>query len=360
MPYVTSGRFKGFLNPDGIASSSTPTFTTFNLNNDDMGIAYQITMPEAATITRVMLYCTAASALTDPATVRLEGINLTNGQPDNTSLSGAAVNIPNTAGFLTITLTTPYSASAGSTFYIVIRLANQNSGSQTFSITRRYTTSTYSPLVLTRASGAGTFTKLTTTNGFPQAIVGSSTKWYGWSCPVAAHASGAVQANPIYVGFYFQTPASFPELLLKSVYCGVQMTANELTDFVIFNSAGTTLYSSVYDNDQFASSTSTRMNEFIVANGIWITPSTKYYVMFRSTTAAANKNIFRHLVDGPAVVSDFTNGMQWGVSRYTSGTFVDDGTAIPAAALEICQMRYFQTGGTPIYSIPSSFNQLSG
>jgi hypothetical protein len=102
------------------------------------------------------------------------------------------------------------------------------------------------------------------------------------------------------------------------------------------------------------------MYEFIVANGIWIAPSTKYYVMFRSTTAAANKNILRHLVDGPAVVSDLTNGMQWGVARYASGTFIDDNTAVPQAVLEICQMRYDQTGGTPVSSLPASFNQFSG
>jgi hypothetical protein len=355
MAYVTSNRFKGFISPDGIASV-TSTFTTFSLNAPNMGIAYQIIMPEAATITRVMLYCTAVAASTSSPTVCLEGIDLANGQPDNISLSGASVNIPNSSGFLTITLTTPYTASVGSTFYIVIRWANPTSEVQIFGAARRLTASG-SPLVLTRASNASTFTKFTTTNGFPQAIVGSSTKWYGWSCLIAARASGAVQANPVYVGFYFQTPALFPEVLLKSVHSVTAMPTNELTDFVIFNSAGTTLYSSVYDNDTVGTGV---MTEFIVANGIWLTPSTKYYVMFRSTTPAATKYIFRNLVNGPAVVSDFTNGMQWGVSRYSGGTFIDDDTAIPAAVLEICQMRYDQTGGTPVYSLPASFNQFSG
>ena len=358
MPYITSDNFKGYLHPDGAIGTSANVFATFTLNNDDMGIAYTVTMPEAATITRVMLYCTAASALTDPATVRLEGIDLTTGQPTNTSLSGTAVNIPNSTGFLTINLTTPYAAAAGEDFYIVIRLANQASGSQIFGLGRRFSNVSVTPMVLTRASGAGTFTKVAQ-GQIPQAIVGSATKWYGYGLPVQPHASGAVQANPTYVGFYFQTPASSPEFLLKSVFCGVQMTANELTDFVIFNAAGTTLYSSVYDNDQFASSATGVMNEFIVANGIWIAPNTRYYVMFRSTTAAANKNIFRLLVDGPAVVSDFTGGVQWGVSRYASGTFIDDNTAIPSAALELCGMRYFQTpAGTSTYSLPAGFNQL--
>ena len=359
MPYVTSDTYKGYLHPDGPIGTFYNSFATFTLNNDDMGIAYLVTMPEAATITRVLLYCTAASALTDPATVRLESINLTTGQPTNTSLSGAAVNIPNTVGFLTITLTTPYSASAGEEFYIVIRLANQASGSQIFSLTRRHSNVVSTPTVLTRASGAGNFTKVIQ-GGIMQAIVGSGTKWYGYSCILQPHASGAVQANPTYVGFYFQTPADFPELLLKSVYCGVAMAANELTDFVIFNSAGTSLYSSVYDNDQFNSSATAVMNEFIVANGIWIQPNTRYYVMFRSTTAAANKNIFRCIIPSAAVLQDFTDGVQWGVSRYASGTFIDDSAAIPSAALELCGMRYFQTGGTPVYSLPASFNQISG
>lgn len=360
MPYVTSDTFKGYLHPDGPIGTSINIFSTFTLNNDDMGIAYTVTMPEAATITRVMLYCTAASALTDPATVRLEGINLADGQPDNVSKSGAAVNIPNTAGFLEITLTTPYAASAGEDFYIVIRLANQNSGSQIFGLGRRHSNVSVSPIVLTRATGAANFIKVAT-GQIPQAIVGSATKWYGYGLPVQPHASGAVQANPTYVGFYFQTPASYPELLLKSVFCGVQMTANELTDFVIFNAAGTTLYSSVYDNDQFATSATGVMNEFIVANGIWIQPNTRYYVMFRSTTAAANKNIFRLLIPSATVLSDFTNGVQWGVSRYASGTFIDDDTAIPSAALELCGMRYFQTpGGATTYSLPAGFNSFSG
>lgn len=360
MPYITSDTFKGFLHPDGPAGTSANAFTTFNLNNDNMGIAYTVTMPEAATITRVLLYCTAAAGLTDPATVRLEGIDLTNGQPNNTSLSGAAVNIPNTAGFLEITLTTPYAASAGEDFYIVIRLANQNSGNQIFGLTRRYAIQQATPIVLTRATGAGTFTK-NANNGFPQAIVGSATKWYGYGIPLQPHASGAVQANPVYVGFYFQTPANSPEFLLKSVYCGVQMTANELTDFVIFNSAGTTLYSSVYDNDQFVDSSSGLLNEFIVANGLWIQPNTRYYVMFRSTTASANKNIFRLLIPSATMLADFTGGVQWGVSRYASGTFIDDDTAIPSAALELCGMRYFQTpGGATTYSLPAGFNSFSG
>ncbi len=132
------------------------------------------------------------------------------------------------------------------------------------------------------------------------------------------------------------------------------------TDFVIFNSAGTTLYSSVYDNDQFVDSSSGLMNEFIVANGLWIQPNTRYYVMFRSTTASANKNIFRLIIPSATMLADFTGGIQWGVSRYASGTFIDDATAIPSAALEICGIRYFQTpGGTTTYSLPAGFNQLS-
>jgi len=357
MPYVTSDSFKGYLHPDGPIGTSCNVFTTFTLNNDNMGIAYTVTMPEAATITRVLLYCTAASGLSDPATVRLEGIDLADGQPDNVSKSGAAVNIPNTAGFLEIPLTTPYSAAAGEDFYIVIRLANQNSGSQIFGLGRRFSNVSVTPIVLTRATGAANFIKVTT-GQIPQAIVGSATKWYGYDIPVQPHASGAVQANPTYVGFYFQTPANSPEFLLKSVFCGVQMTANELTDFVIFNAAGTTLYSSVYDNDQFATSATGVMNEFIVANGIWIAPNTRYYVMFRSTTAAANKNIFRLLIPSAAMLADFTGGIQWGVSIYDSGTFIDDDTAIPSASLELCGIRYFQTPTT--YSLPAGFNQISG
>ena len=360
MPYITSDTFKGYLNPDGTQGTSALLYNTFSLNNDDMGIAYTVTMPEAATITRVMLYCSAANGLADPATVRLEGINLADGQPDNVSKSGAAVIIPNTAGFLTITLTTPYVAAAGEDFYIVIRLGNQTGGSQLFGLGKRYVIVTGAPIVLTRATGAANFTK-SISGGPPQAIVGSATKWYGYSIPTIPHASGAVQANPTYVGFYFQTPATSPESLLKSVFCGVNMIANESTDFVIFNAAGTTLYSSVYDNDQFSSTGTNIMTEFIVANGLWIQPNTRYYVMFRSTTAAANKNIFRLLIPSAAVLADFTGGVQWGVSRYAAGTFIDDDTAIPSASLELCGIRYFQTpGGATTYSLPASFNSFSG
>jgi hypothetical protein len=359
MPYVTSDKFKGYLYPDGFIGTSTTTFATFNFNNDNMGVAFPVTMPEAATITRVLLYCTAASALTDPATVRLEGI-AADGQPNNTSLSGAAVNVPNATGFLEVTLGTPYAAAAGEEFHIVIRLANQSSGSQTFSTVRRFGAPMY-PIVWTRATGSGTFNKLTSNNGLPQAIVGSATKWYGVALPLQAHASAGNFAYPQYVGFYFKTPANYPELHLKSVWAGCSLTAGELTTFDIYNTAGTVLYTSTVDNSMYLSAAATRMTEFLVTNGFWIQPNTKYYVMFRSTNATAFKETYRCIAPSNAAILDFTNGIEWGIARYATGTFIDTPGQVPSAALEIFGSRYFQTAaGATIASLPAGFNQIEG
>lgn len=358
MPYITSNTFKGYLHPDGLIGTSTTTFATFNFNNDDMGVAFPVTMPEAATITRVLLYCTVASALTDPATVRLEGI-AADGQPNNTSLSGAAVNIPDATGFLEITLGTPYAAAAGEEFHIVIRLANQTSGSQTFSTVRRFGAPMY-PAVWTRATGAANFTKLTTNNGLPQAIVGSATKWYGVALPLQAHASAGNFGYPQYVGFYFKTPANYPELFLTSVWAGCSLTAGEQTTFEIYNTAGTVLYTSTVDNNMYLGAAATRMSEFLVTNGLWIQPNTKYYVMFRSTNVASFKETYRCIAPSAAAMLDFNNGVEWGIARYASGTFLDTPGQVPSAALELSGMRYFQTSGTTTYSLPAGFNNYSG
>jgi len=358
MPYITSNTFKGYLHPDGLIGTSTVTFATFNFNNVNMGVAFPVTMPEAATITRVLLYCTVASALTDPATVRLEGI-AADGQPDNVSKSGAAVNIPDATGFLEITLGTPYAAAAGEELHIVIRNTTRTSGSQTFSTVRRFGAPMY-PAVWTRATGSSTFNKLTTNNGLPQAIVGSATKWYGVALPLQPHGSAGNFGYPTYVGFYFKTPANYPELFLTSVWTGCSLTAGEQTTFEIYNTAGTVLYTSTVDNNMYLGAAATRMSEFLVTNGLWIQPNTKYYVMWRSTNVAAFKEIYRCIAPSNAAILDFTNGVEWGVARYASGTFLDTADQVPSAALELSGMRYFQTSGTTTYSLPASFNQISG
>jgi hypothetical protein len=357
MPYITSDSFKGFLYPDGPIGTSTTTFATFNINNDDMGIAFPVSMPEAATITRVMLYCTVANTLIDPPSVRLEGI-AADGQPNNISLSGASVVIPNTAGFLEITLTTPYAAAAGEELHIVIRQGNQSTGNQTFSTVRRSGNPMY-PAVWSRATGAANFTKITGNNGLPQAIVGSTTKWYGIALPLQAHASAGNFGYPQYVGFYFKTPANYPELFLTSVWAGCSLTAGEQTTFEIYNTAGTVLYTSTVSNNMYLSAAATRMTEFLVVNGLYIQPNTKYYVMFRSTNVASFKETYRCIAPSAAAMLDFSNGIEWGIARYSSGTFIDTLGQVPSAALQISGSRYFQTsGGATVASLPAGFNQL--
>jgi hypothetical protein len=334
---------------------------TGTINANDGGLCWVYEAEETATITRVSLRVSAVG--TTPSSSLSVGLqSLTSGAPSGNWLDGAGTSSTNFAaeaggstGVKTYTLPNSVSLTAGQEFAIVVRNPTTGwTGNISFNLTHMASGTASNPYTITRSSGVWS-----TTRGFnfpSHAFYGSSSKWYGLCGLSTAESSSTIPSGANEAGFAITIPSGHPDVRLHTVYAKFA-TYNASSTFtcIVRDSSGTALNTTTYDQD-FTSPSG--YYPCVLSSDVWLTAGNKYFIMFGAATGTAPTPRVMTGFASAALLADVSSGVVCNTATYNGTTFTETTTARHCGSLVFNGVRYDQTGGTPVYIIPSGFNQL--
>ena len=346
-----------YFHQQGVEGDFTIGGGQINANNG--GLAWVFQAEETATITRISLRVSAMpNTPNNDLNVGLQ--SLTSGLPSGNWLVGSTTNTTNFAlepgnstGVKTYTLPAAVNLTAGQIFAVVVRNPTTGyNGDISFNYTHFTRASVGFPYHTRRVSGVwGARGNLMPSHVF----YGTATKWYGNCGLSTAESSGTVPTGATEFGIAFQMPAGHPDVRLHGVTQKfASYTAGATFNLRVRNAAGTILASGAYSCDYTSPS---GYYPCILANDVWLTSGTKYYLMFQAGTGTAPApRVFTGFT--AAILPDVSDGIICNSVTYNGTTFNEGTGTRLCGTLMFNGLQYNQTGGTTNYIIPAGFNQL--
>jgi len=324
-----------------------------NIGGSNGGVATMFIPQENFTLTNIIFFYTINTA-PSPNTfdVGIQSFNASTGLPDGTFLTSNTWNAPSSgSGFANVSVTS-FSMVKGTDYYIVIR--NATSGySGSVSIAAMANNNTNHKVAGSHTRTSGVWAAASTRPGGNMWLY-SGSKYYGYGL-YAVTGSETARSSPNEIGTTFQLPANHPTLTLKSMMFNV-VTANIGTVFEcrVRNAAGTLLATATVDGDF---NTSNGVPYFEFNNSVDFVAGTKYYIMLTGTSGTPplmrTANQF-----SSAFMTDIRNGIVANFVEYDGTTYTETTTKTCQGYLMFENLKYDQTGGSTVYSLPAGFNQL--
>lgn len=317
------------------------------------GVAVMFIPQENFTLTNIIFFYSVSTG-PSPNTfdVGIQGFSASTGLPDGTFQTSGTWTCPSTgSGFANVSVTS-FSMTKGTDYYIVIR--NATSGySGSVSITYTAGNSTLQKVAGGHTRTSGVWSGASTRPGGSIWLY-SGTKYYGYGVyPISA--SETARSSPNEIGTTFQLPANHPTLTLKGMTFNT-VTTNIGTVFEcrVRNAAGTLLATATLDGD-FVTANAAVYFEF--DNSVDFVAGTKYYIMMTGTTGTPP--LLRTCTNfSGALMTDIRNGIVANLVEYNGTTYTETATKTCQGYLMFENLKYDQTGGSTVYSLPAGFSQL--
>lgn len=326
-----------------------------NITSSNGGAAGYYVPPENFTLTQIVFHYTVTTG-PSPNTfdVGIQGFNATTGLPDGTFQTSGTWTCPASgSGFATVNVTS-FSMVKGTPYYFVVR--NATSGySGSIQITCMCSNKTTDRLIGTHGRTSGVWNNASTRPSGNFWFY-SGTKYYGNSC-FTLSASETARSSPNEIGTTFQLPANHPTLTLRSCQFNLA-TVNTGTVFEVRvrNTAGTLLATAQVDGDF---NTTATLSYFEFDTPVDFVAGTKYYIMLTGITGTSP--LMRTCTQPNAQIpTDIRNGIIANMVEYNGTTFTETTTKICQGYLLFDTIKYDQTGGSTVYSLPAGFNSFSG
>jgi len=324
-----------------------------NITSSNGGVAAYYVPPETFTVTQIIFpYVITTGPSPNTFDVGIQGFSASTALPDGTFLTSGTWTAPSTgSGFATVNVTS-FSMVKGTPYYFVIR--NATSGySGSVSITCMGSNKTTDRLIGTHGRNSGVWnTASTRPSGNIWFYTGS--KYYGNST-FTTSASETARSSPNEIGTTFQLPANHPTLTLKSMQFNL-VTFNTGTTYQVRvrNAAGTLLATATVDGDF---NTTATLSYFEFDNPVDFVAGTKYYIMLTGTSGTPP--LMRTCTNLNAqLMTDVRNGIVANLVEYDGTTYTETTNKTCQGYLMFDTIKYDQTGGSTIYSLPAGFNQL--
>ena len=327
-----------------------------NLNGSNAGVAMIFVPYENFTLTQIVFFYTVTTG-PSPNTfdVGIQGLNATTGMPDGTFVTSGTWTCPASgSGFATVSVTS-FSMVKGTQYFIVIR--NATTGyTGAVAITANASNNTFQRVAGAYQRTSGVWAQ-PSTRPAGNIWLYSGTKYYG-NCAYTLNASETARSSPNEIGTTFQLPANHPTLTLRSCVLNIAGTIAAGTAFEVRvrNAAGTLLATATVDGDFNTTST---LPYYEFNNTVDFVAGTKYYIMLTGTTGTPP--LLRTATQPNAQIpTDIRNGIIANMVEYNGSVFTETTTKICQGYLLFDTIKYDQTGGSTVYSLPAGFNSFSG
>jgi hypothetical protein len=353
MPTITVPTEKLIIPLDGFATvqygSSSQAIAANNA-----GVAWYYVPPETFTITSIIFNFTVGTG-PSPNTfdVGIQGVDATTGKPNGTFVSSGVWTCPASGGgFATVTVSS-FSMVKGTAYYVVVRNAISGySGNVTINVNCSSNQSGSVFGAHTRTSGV--WSGATTRPGGNFWLY-SGTKYYGPSCYTLS-ASETARTGSDEIGTTIQLPAGHPTLTLTGVIFNLASFNVETYTVRVRNAAGTILASNASDGDF---NTNQNVPYWELNTTVDLVAGTKYYILLCETPDAGDVPLMRTCTNlNAALMTDVRNGIVANMVVYNGTTYTETTTKTCQGYLMFNGIKYDQTGGTTVASLPAGFNQL--
>jgi len=352
MATITIPTDKLIIPLDGFTAQNTWGSVAQNINANNGGVAWYYVPQEAFTLTTIIFFYSVTTT-PSPATfdVGIQGISGT-GLPNGTFATSGTWTCPASgSGFASVTVTS-FAMVRGTPYYVVIR--NATSGySGAVSITTGNNNNTLNKMVGYHTRTSGVWGGASTRAGGNFWLY-SGTKYYGPSTYTTT-GSETARSSPNEIGTTFQLPANHPTITLRSLqFQTVSPSTGTVFSVRVRNAAGTLLATATIDGDF---NTTASQPYFELDTPVDFVAGTKYYIMLTGTTGTPP--LMRTAINLNAqVMTDVRNGIVANMVEYNGTTYTETTSKTCLGYLLFDTIKYDQTGGTTVASLPAAFNQL--